>query len=237
MACVRAGRVPFVEAAGFSAFTETGERESSPWRLLDRNHKMPTPTQPRRAVAVLGAACAKLLFCFERTRISRALPPAWTPVLRRLHPVRPRAAGTAWAAAIAVALAAAAPPAQAQFVSLTGFGDSYADTGAAPGGAMRLIGVPPYWPCTAPYASCRFTGSTNFVDSLQSIYGLPGLTNYSIGGARTDNTNTMPPSPTATASSTNCSNSPPAERTSPMATSSRSPSAATICRPQPHHVR
>ena len=39
--------------------------------------------------------------------------------------------------------------------------------------------------------TCRFTGSTNFVDSLQSIYGLPGLTNYSIGGARTDNSNTL----------------------------------------------
>ena len=37
---------------------------------------------------------------------------------------------------------------------------------------------------------CRFTGSTNFVDTLQSIYGLPGMTNYAIGGARTDNTNT-----------------------------------------------
>ena len=27
--------------------------------------------------------------------------------------------------------------------------------------------------------------------SLRSIYGLPGLTNYSIGGARTNNTNTL----------------------------------------------
>ena len=49
-----------------------------------------------------------------------------------------------------------------------------------------------YNPCPVSLYSCRFTGSTNFVDSLQSIYGLPSLTNYSIGGARTDNTNTMP---------------------------------------------
>ena len=39
--------------------------------------------------------------------------------------------------------------------------------------------------------SCRFTGGTNFVETLQSIYGLPGLTNYAIGGARTDNGNTL----------------------------------------------
>jgi len=103
------------------------------------------------------------------------------------------------AAMIAAALAAATLPAQAQFTSLTGFGDSYADTGAAPGGAFRLIppSYPPrgayYHPCAQYYTSCEFTGSTNFVDSLRSIYGLPGLTNYSIGGARTDNTNTMPP--------------------------------------------
>nr|WP_245258316.1 autotransporter domain-containing protein [Rhodopseudomonas palustris] len=107
-------------------------------------------------------------------------------------------------------LGASLAPAQAQFARLYGFGDSYADTGAAPGGAYRLIGANgtgtvtiPYfpftltpsdfWPCPSPtYTSCRFTGSTNFVDSLQSIYGLSGLTNYSIGGARTGNTNTMP---------------------------------------------
>ena len=125
---------------------------------------MATPTQPRRGFAVLGAACAKLLFCFERTRVSRALPPAWTPVLRRGHPARPGVVRIAWATAIAVALTAAALPAQAQFVSLTGFGDSYADTGAAPGGAFRLMG-PAYYPnCPAPLNSCRFTGSTNFVE-------------------------------------------------------------------------
>ena len=58
---------------------------------------------------------------------------------------------------------------------------------------MRLSGVYPFWPCPGAYSSCRFTGATNFVDSLQSIYGLPAATNYSIGGARTDNTNTLSP--------------------------------------------
>lgn len=90
--------------------------------------------------------------------------------------------------AIAVVTALGAAPAQAQFTGIYGFGDSYDDTGTAPGGAFRLIGIPcPYSP------SCAFTGSTTFVQSLQSIYGLPGMVNYAIGGARTDNTNTLSP--------------------------------------------
>src|SRR5262245_15146353 len=78
--------------------------------------------------------------------------------------------------------------AQTQFTSISGFGDSYADTGSAPGGAFRLLGGP----CPPTYPTCRFSGGTNFVDSLQSIYGLPGLTNYAIGGAQTGNTNVIP---------------------------------------------
>jgi outer membrane lipase/esterase len=91
--------------------------------------------------------------------------------------------------ALAAALAATMAPAQAQFTGIYGFGDSYADTGAAPGGGFRLAGTPAQ--CIANPASCRFTGGTNFVESLQAIYGLSGLTNYAIGGARTDNTNTL----------------------------------------------
>jgi outer membrane lipase/esterase len=80
--------------------------------------------------------------------------------------------------------------AQTQFNRITDFGDSYADTGYAPGGALRMLGLP----CPgATVLPCRFTGSTNFVDSLQATYGLPTATNYAIGGARTDNTNTMTP--------------------------------------------
>ncbi|HEY5126940.1 MAG TPA: autotransporter domain-containing protein, partial [Bradyrhizobium sp.] len=103
--------------------------------------------------------------------------------------------GTA-AAAIAsvVILGAAILPAKAQFTALYGFGDSYADTGAAPGGAFQLAGTNCIY-----HPNCTFTGSTTFVQSLQSIYGLPGMTNYAIGGARTDNTNTLnntaPPPP------------------------------------------
>jgi len=109
-----------------------------------------------------------------------------------------RVVGTALIALVA-ALGATLLPANAQFTSITAFGDSYADTGSAPGGAFRMLGAlfpgqGYYPPCPAQlgYPTCRFTGSTNFVDSLQSIYGLPTATNYAIGGARTDDSNTIP---------------------------------------------
>jgi outer membrane lipase/esterase len=77
------------------------------------------------------------------------------------------------------------------FTGISAFGDSYADTGAAPGGAFRLLGFPcPPGPPT--YPTCRFSNGTNFADTLQSIYGLPGLTNYAIGGAQTGSTNVIP---------------------------------------------
>jgi outer membrane lipase/esterase len=95
--------------------------------------------------------------------------------------------------AFVTALAAAISPATAQFTGITDFGDSYADTGSAPGGAFRFMGWTgcPVGPSPL-YPTCRFTGGTNFVDSLQSIYGLPTATNFAIGGARTDQSNTMP---------------------------------------------
>ncbi len=105
------------------------------------------------------------------------------------------ACGTAAAAIVSVViLGATILPAKAQFTAVYGFGDSYADTGAAPGGAFLLGGAPCIY-----HPNCTFTGSTTFVQSLQSIYGLPGMTNYAIGGARTDNSNTLnnaaPPPP------------------------------------------
>jgi uncharacterized protein YhjY with autotransporter beta-barrel domain/phospholipase/lecithinase/hemolysin len=91
-------------------------------------------------------------------------------------------------AAAVAAFGAMLAPAQAQFTGIYGFGDSYADTGAVPGGAFRMAGDPV---CIANPAACRFTGGTNFVETLQSNYGLPGLTNYAIGGAQTLNGNTL----------------------------------------------
>src|SRR5438876_9629776 len=97
--------------------------------------------------------------------------------------------------ALSAILTAGAPaPLLAQstpFTGITGFGDSYADTGSAPGGAFRLLGFPcPAGPPTNP--TCRFSQGTNFVDSLQSTYNLASLTNYAIGGAQTGNTNVIP---------------------------------------------
>ena len=92
--------------------------------------------------------------------------------------------------ASAAALAATLASASAQFTSITDFGDSYADTGSAPGGAFRMPGQP-YYP-NGPYSpTCEFPGRTNFVDSLQAIYHLPTAANYAIGGARTNDTNTI----------------------------------------------
>src|SRR5262249_38523923 len=97
-------------------------------------------------------------------------------------------------AAIAIAAMWTPAPLLAQgtaLTSITGFGDSYADTGSAPGGAFRLLGFPcPAGPPTNP--TCHFSQGTNFVDSLQSIYNLPPLTNYAVGGAQTGNANVIP---------------------------------------------
>jgi uncharacterized protein YhjY with autotransporter beta-barrel domain/phospholipase/lecithinase/hemolysin len=111
---------------------------------------------------------------------------------KRLH-ARRRAAlrlATALIAPAAV-LGAMAAPAQAQFTAVYGFGDSYADTGAAPGGAFQLAYPTGPVVCVYGYPNCSFTGGTTFVQSLQTTYGLPGMTNYAIGGARTDDTNTL----------------------------------------------
>ena len=117
---------------------------------------------------------------------------------RRSLPRRPAKMAARWRqrglAATAIAAMWTPAPLLAQgtsFASITGFGDSYADTGSAPGGAFRLLGFPcPAGPPTNP--TCRFSQGTNFVDSLQSIYNLPPLTNYAVGGAQTGNTNVIP---------------------------------------------
>lgn len=95
------------------------------------------------------------------------------------------------AAAVLLVTPSTARAQATSFSSITAFGDSYADTGFAPGGAFRLLGFPcPAGPPT--YPTCRFSDGTNFVDSLQSIYGLTGHTNYAIGGAMTNNVNAIP---------------------------------------------
>lgn len=78
-----------------------------------------------------------------------------------------------------------ATPAAAQRVdSITAFGDSYADDG----NFFQLIGGIPA-PLQPVYPTGRFSGGTNYVDSLGQILDV-GIDNFAIGGALTNNTNT-----------------------------------------------
>jgi uncharacterized protein YhjY with autotransporter beta-barrel domain/phospholipase/lecithinase/hemolysin len=86
------------------------------------------------------------------------------------------------AGASALALAAAATPASAQRVdNIVAFGDSYADTG----NLFTIIGGNPQ---PVVYPTGRFSGGTNYIDSLSNILDVP-FENFAIGGANTDNTN------------------------------------------------
>lgn len=62
------------------------------------------------------------------------------------------------------------------------FGDSYADIG----NALRLGGINPL--STQVYTTGRFSGGTNYIDTLSTILGVPQY-NFAIGGARTNNSN------------------------------------------------
>jgi len=89
----------------------------------------------------------------------------------------------ALAGASALALAVAATPASAQRVdNIVAFGDSYADTG----NLFRIIG---FNPAPLVYPTGRFSGGTNYIDSLSQILDVP-VEDFAIGGANTDNTNT-----------------------------------------------
>lgn len=80
-------------------------------------------------------------------------------------------------------LAALSVPAAAQQIDrIIVFGDSYADTG----NALRLAGVNPL--TTQVYTTGRFTGGSNYIDTLTDILQVPQY-NFAIGGARTNNGN------------------------------------------------
>ena len=75
-----------------------------------------------------------------------------------------------------------AAPAQAQRVDqIVAFGDSYADDG----NLFQILGAP----LPTPYSTGRFSGGTNYVDTLGQLLDVP-IANFAIGGALTDNTNT-----------------------------------------------
>ena len=87
------------------------------------------------------------------------------------------------AGASLVSLGLAATPAAAQQIDrIVVFGDSYADIG----NALRLAGISP--PSTQVYTTGRFSGGSNYVDTLTDILQVPQF-NFAIGGARTNNGN------------------------------------------------
>ena len=78
----------------------------------------------------------------------------------------------------------AATPAEAQRVTrIVAFGDRYADTG----NFFRFVGLNPA--ATVVYPTGRFSGGTNYIDTLSQILNVP-VDNFAIGGALTNNFNT-----------------------------------------------
>ena len=90
------------------------------------------------------------------------------------------------ASLLAASALTAAVPAHAQRIdNIVAFGDSYADDG----NFFQLVGlVPP----PLPYSTGRFSGGTNYIDTLSQLLDAP-VDNFAIGGALTDNTNTNGP--------------------------------------------
>jgi len=89
----------------------------------------------------------------------------------------------AFACASALSIAAVATPAAAQHIDrIVVFGDSYADIG----NAFRLAGINPV--TTQIYTTGRFSGGTNYIDTLSTLLNVPQY-NFAIGGARTNNGN------------------------------------------------
>ena len=91
-----------------------------------------------------------------------------------------------FALSLLTASALAATPAAAQRVDrIVAFGDSYADDG----NLFQILG-----PATPPsallvYPTGRFSGGTNYIDTLGQLLNAP-IDNFAIGGALTNNSNT-----------------------------------------------
>ena len=98
-------------------------------------------------------------------------------------------------AATALAATALASPAAAQRIDrIVAFGDSYADDG----NAIALLLANPFVPQATKdqlmlvYPTGRFSGGTNYIDSLSQLLNAD-VDNFAIGGALTDDTNTNGP--------------------------------------------
>ena len=95
-----------------------------------------------------------------------------------------RRARRAFFAATAFAALAAAPAGAQQIDRIVAFGDSYADTGNAFALGYANPGA------LAIYPTGRFSGGTNYIDSLSDLLGVP-VYNYAIGGALAGTNNTL----------------------------------------------
>jgi len=94
-----------------------------------------------------------------------------------------------FALSVVIVLASASAPTRAQqFSSIQAFGDSYADTGNLP--AYLPPRLRPLF--SLLYPTGRFSGGTNYVDTLSALLGVP-VTDYAIGGAETGTANTVAP--------------------------------------------
>ena len=82
----------------------------------------------------------------------------------------------------ATALVAATPASAQRVTRIVAFGDSYADTG----NFFRIVGLNPL--TTQVYTTGRFSGGTNYIDTLSTLLNVP-VVNYAIGGATTGTAN------------------------------------------------
>lgn len=90
-----------------------------------------------------------------------------------------RLATRALLCAAAVGALAAASPASAQRIDrIVTFGDSYADDG----NVFQLLGVDPRTGTGGVYTTGRFSGGTNYIDTLAFLLNVP-VENFAIGGA------------------------------------------------------
>ena len=97
-----------------------------------------------------------------------------------------RRVASALVSASLIALAALPAPAAAQQIeTIVAFGDSYADDG----NLFQILG---FNPAPQVYPTGRFSGGTNYIDTLAVILGAD-VQNFAIGGALTGNTNTNGP--------------------------------------------